>query len=144
MRATGQYATYRGADYLVGARGAGDDDAEYVGLVLGDDATVTTFDRVVERANGGRLAKVRRDELDRFEQVTITGIVDGAEVTMYGAGDVVPCTFVGDPAWADAHGFTGSQHDGWSGDVALTDITGISETRVDLLHPADANGNGRP
>ncbi len=131
-------------EYLVGARGADADGAEYVGLVLDDTDDVAQFDRIVERASGGRLARVMRDDLERFEQVTTTGTLDGVEVTMYGTSDVVPCTFVGDPAWAAEHGFTGSQHDGWTGDVALADLTGVNETVVDLLRPAGANGNVRP
>lgn len=141
MRSTGDYATIGGREYSVVARGTDPDGSGYVGLQL-DGAGGSGFDRVIERPSGDRMAKVRRDELDTLVRVTTTGVVDGADVTLYGDGDGdgVPCSFVGDPAWAERHGFSGSQHDGWSGEVARTEISDIRETVVDLLRPADAAG----
>lgn len=139
MRSTGDYATIGGHEYRVVARGTDPDGSAYVGLQL-EGAGESGFDRVIERPSGDRMAKVRRDELDSLVRVTTTGVVDGADVTLYGAGDVVPCSFVGDPTWAEVHGFSGSQHDGWSGTVQRAAIDNIRETVVDLLHPADAGG----
>lgn len=139
MRATGDYATIGGRDYRVVARGNDPDGSAYVGLQL-EAPEESGFDRVIERPSGDRMAKVRRDELDSLVRVTTTGVVDGADVTLYGVGDLVPCSFVGDPTWAERHGFSGSQHDGWSGEVPRSEIDDIHETVVDLLHPADAGG----
>jgi hypothetical protein len=140
MRSTGDYATIGGHEYRVVARGNDADGSAYVGLLL-DGPNASGFDRVIERSSGDRMAKVRRGDLDSLVRVTTTGIVDGAEVTVYGTdGDVVPCSFVGDPAWAEQHGFSGSQHDGWTGEVRRHEIEKIRETVADLLHPADAGG----
>ncbi len=141
MRSTGEYATYNGKEHPVVARGADSDGSEYVGLLLEDGAeAAAAFQRVVDRPSGDRMAKVLRHELDRYEQVTTVGRVDGADVTLYGLDDPVPCYFVGDPAWADTHGFTGSQHDGWDGSVPLGDISDIRECVKDLLTPLTVDG----
>ena len=139
MRSTGDYATLGGREFRVVARGTDPDGSAYVGLLL-EDAGESGFDEVIDRPSGDRMAKVRRDELDGLVRVTATGVVDGADVTLYGDGDVVPCSFVGDPAWAERHGFSGSQHDGWTGEVPRAEIDDIHETVVDLLRPADAGG----
>lgn len=118
------------------ARGADRDGSEFVGLLLGAESTAQDFQRVVERSTGDRMAKVRPDELDRYERVTTVGRFDGADVTLYSIDDPVPVYFVGDPAWAKSHGFTGSQHDGWDGRVALDQITDIHERVDDLLAAA--------
>jgi len=140
MRATGNYATYRGKDFLVVAGGDDGDGFEYVGLRLGSDGDGSAFDNIVERLPGRRMAKVSPDDLDRYESVTTTGTVDGVTVTLHGVGDVVSCYTLAGPEWASAHGFTGSQHDGWWGDVPLTEITHITETVKDLAHPASSGG----
>lgn len=139
MRSTGDYASIDGRDYRVVARGTEPDGSAYVGLLL-EDAGESGFDRVIDRPSGDRMAKIRRDDLDSLVRVTTTGVVDGADVTLHGDGDVVPCSFVGDPAWAERHGFSGSQHDGWSGELPRAEIDDVHETVVDLLHPADAGG----
>lgn len=136
MRSTGAYATYRGTEYRVVARGADHDGTEFVGLLLGAEARDEDFERVVDRSVGDRMAKVHPAELDRYERVTTLGRLDGADVTLYGLDDPVPVYFVGDPAWATSHGFTGSQHDGWDGKVALERITDITERVHDLLPSA--------
>ncbi|MGI9032024.1 MAG: hypothetical protein ACR2HP_18895 [Ilumatobacteraceae bacterium] len=140
MRPTGDYATIGGREYRVVARGSDCAQREYVGLLLDHAADATAFSEIVERGSGDRMAKVGQSELERLERVTTTGTVDGEELILYGLGDLIPCSFVGDPAWADAHGLTGSQHDGWSGTVRRADITGLRETVDDLLHPASAGG----
>lgn len=140
MRATGNYATYRGKEFSVVAGGDDGDGFEYVGLQLRPDDDASDFDNVVERIPGRRMAKVSPDDLERYERVTTTGTVDGATVTIHGVGDVVSCYTVAGPAWASGHGFTGSQHDGWWGDVPLANITNITETVTDLAHPASAGG----
>jgi hypothetical protein len=138
MRATGEYATFRGREYPVVARGS-DDSGEYVGLLLSDD-DVGGFDRVTERRSGGRMATVGRDALERYERVVTTGTVDGVEVTLLDTGDPAECYVMHARDWAIAHGFSGSAHDGYSGSVPRDDIDDIHETVTDLLRPADAGG----
>lgn len=142
MRPTGEYATYRGKEYRVVAAGDDGDGFEYVGLRLEDGDDAAAFGTVVERLPGRRMAKVSPRSLDRYERVTTTGTVDGATVTLHSDGDPVTCYTLAGPTWATAHGFTGSQHDGWWGDVPRPEITNITEDVTDL-RPATNAGGGR-
>jgi hypothetical protein len=131
MRPSGYYASYRGDEYPVGSYGRDDDGAEYVDLVVGARAA-DSFVEVRTRPDGRLVARVRRDALDRYERVETTGTFAGKSVVIWGDGDPVPCTFVGDPQWARAHGFAGSQHDGWRGEVRRAEITDVHESATAL------------
>lgn len=131
MRPTGQYATYHGTEYQVAGYGRDDDGDSYVDLLI-DAAKRDDFDDVAPWVNGELVARVPKSALDRYEKVETKGTYAGQKVVLYGGNDIVPCTFVGDPQWADEHGFTGSQHDGWRGHVPLAEISAIHETTVDL------------
>jgi len=136
MRPSGIYATYRGTDYRVVTGGTDSHGRDYVGLLLDPSASADEFDDVVERATiGDRFARVPTADLERYEQVLTVGLYDGQEIWLDGIGERVPCRFLGDPAWADAHGFTGSQHDGWVGEVDFADITDVAEQVTDLRNP---------
>ena len=130
MRPSGYYASYRGEEFAVGSYGRDADGVEYVDLLVA--AAADRFAETRSRPDGQPVARVRRDALDRYERVETTGVHDGQTVALWGAGDTVPCTFVGDPRWAMAHGFAGSQHDGWHGDIPLAEITDIRETTIAL------------
>ncbi|HEY0639858.1 MAG TPA: SMI1/KNR4 family protein [Pseudonocardiaceae bacterium] len=138
MRATGDYATFQGTEYAVAARGTGSDGRRYVGLVL-DDSGGSGFDRVVRQAGPRRtLGFTTTARLDRYERVTTTGVFDGEAVTLHGTEGEVPCFHSRSPHWAEAHGWTGSQHDGgWSGHAPLEAISDLRETVVDLFRPED-------
>jgi len=140
MRPSGDYATYRGREYQVVAAGDDGDGFEYVGLRLQEGDDPGRFDVVVERLPGRRMAKVSPTDLERYERVVTTGIVDGAEVTLHSDSDPVACYTLAGAQWADAHGFSGSQHDGWSGHVARADIMDVSERVKDLRPHAEAGG----
>jgi hypothetical protein len=122
------------------AAGDDGDGFEYVGLRLHDGNDAGQFDVVVERLPGRRMAKVSPADLERYERVVTTGIVDGAEVTLHSDSDPVACYTLAGPQWAEAHGFSGSQHDGWSGHVARGEITHVSERVKDLRPRAEAGG----
>lgn len=138
IRATGDYATIGGHEYQVVAHGSDREGRREIGILL-DGADESGFDDVVDHPNG-RMATVPRDDADQLDRVHTTGTVDGAEVTLYGTGDIVPCSFSGDPDWAAAHGFSGSHYDGWAGEVARSEIADVHETVTDLLHAAEAGG----
>ncbi|MGH3646451.1 MAG: hypothetical protein ACRDTM_04650 [Micromonosporaceae bacterium] len=82
--------------------------------------------------SGQRLAKVPTAALDRYFSVRTTGRYAGQQLYLHGTSGRVWCYFIGPPAWADAHGFTGSQHDGWTGQVDVNLITDIQERVVEL------------
>ena len=137
MRPSGIYATYNGVEYRVVTGGKDEHGRDYVGLQLDPSASIDGIDEVVERAAvGDRFVKVPTAALEKYEQVVTTGRYDGEEVWVNGVSERVPCRFLGNPKWAAEHGFTGSQHDGWAGEVDLDEITDIEEHVTDLLGPS--------
>jgi hypothetical protein len=151
MRPSDTYATFNGVEYRVVSSGMHDDGQRYVGLRLDPSQPTAGFENVVERpALGDRIAIVPTSALDKYERVVTTGHYDGEQVWINGPMEGpqparakesqrarghqrVTCGFLGSPHWAAEHGFSGSRHDGWVGEVGVDEITDIEEHVTDLL-----------
>lgn len=126
MRGYGIYATYRGAVY----RAAGVSDTAVNLSVSSQEVAERDFPDELARGTSRHTAwvKVPAAALDELVSVQVSARWRGQEVSVMGVdGDSAVIYFLGPPAFADAHGLVGDQHNGWSGHAPRDELTDVTE-----------------
>jgi hypothetical protein len=131
VRESGLYATYRGREYRVHSvsRSAVTLPCTLAELEAG------AFPDETARQDGPapRWVEVPNSSLDRCESVHVRAMWRGEEVSvMKVEGNRVGVSFLGPPAFAEANGLEGDQHDGWGGWVPHEELTDVTEEIKEL------------
>ena len=132
MRVSGREVTYRGRDYRVRFGAAEWVAVAYDGPGAGDPA----YPDAVAYQPGERpgWVKLRRDALDRDVQVKVTASWHGQRVHVMKDLDdgSVAILFIGSPTFAEEHGLTGDQQNGWGGEVAEPELDDVRVEEKEL------------
>jgi hypothetical protein len=81
----------------------------------------------------GPWVSIDKADLDRRFERIVTALWDGERVPIRGCtGDLAHIAFSGSPAWAADHALDGSQYEGWSGSVPVSQLADIEITEREL------------